>query len=47
LGDHGHAHGYHGAGFDQINILVQRCLQEEGAKAFIGKEELDHESETV
>src|SRR5215475_11379410 len=42
LGSHGHAHGYQSAGFDQINILVQAGLQEEGTKAFVDKEELDH-----
>ena len=42
LGYYGHAHSHHSAGFDQIDILIQGCLQEEGTKTFVGKEELDH-----
>ena len=42
LGDHSHAHGHQRAGFDQINILVQAYLQEEGPQSLCRQKELDH-----
>src|SRR5437870_725638 len=39
---HSHAHSHHSTGFDQVNVLVEGCFQEEGTKTFVGKEELDH-----
>src|SRR5712692_3266295 len=34
LGHDGYTHGHHGTGFDQVNVLVKGCLQEEGTKTF-------------
>jgi hypothetical protein len=41
------AHSHQSAGVDQIHILAQGRLQEEGSRAFVGKEAFDHESATV
>ncbi len=30
-------HGNHGAGFDHVEILIERRLQQQRAKAFVGK----------
>jgi hypothetical protein len=40
---HRDEHGHHGAGLEQIDVLVQRGLQNQGAEALIGEEELHHD----
>src|SRR3546814_6348657 len=43
LGGHRHQYRDHGAALDQVDVLVQRGFQQQGAESLVGEKEFDDE----